>query len=180
MNLKERKLRQAGVWVLAALVAMTWLAGWAAPAPAAQETVVNVTVVMSGPRPTVLPAGDSKDHFIGAGQRIGKAVFSDGREAKYSNVFTFDMQRGKSFNSQGYTKMVFADGSWLFFQWKSAVVGRDKNGTLGKGQGVILKGAGAYQGIKGTATFSNRQLPPSKEHPQGATEAKAVLRYTLP
>lgn len=162
------------------LAAMLLLTLSAAPAWAGEPVTVNVKVVMNGPRPTVLPAGDGPDHFVGLGQRQGQAVFSDGRKAKYSNVFTFDFVRGKSLTSEGYTKMAFDDNSWLFFKWNSSVVGKDKNGPLGQGTGTILKGAGLYQGIKGTAKFTNRKLPKSKEHPQGATEANAVLTYTLP
>ena len=49
-----------------------------------------------------------------------------------------------------------------------------------KGTGTILKGAGVYEGIHGTAKFQNRQVPPSNEHPKGATQAKAEFTYTLP
>jgi len=150
-------------------------------AEAAKTTTVRVKVVMWGPRPQVLPVvDDAKNHFMGVGQRTGEAVFSDGRKAAYSNVFTFDMRRNKSLLSQGYTKMLFKDGSWICFRWNSAVVGRDENGSVSKGEGSIFQGTGPYQGIRGTAKFSSRQLPPDAKHPKGASEATAELTYTLP
>ena len=92
-----------------------------------------------------------------------------------------DLYRGKFAKAWGYTKMKFKDGSWLFFEWKAAFAGRDKAGNpTMAGTGKIIKGAGAYKGIKGTAKFRNKRLPPSKEFPKGGTEANAVFTYTLP
>lgn len=145
-------------------------------ADAEQTTTVDVRVVLSGPNPTMLPAGDDENHMVGLGRREGEAVFSDGRKAKYSNIFVVDWYKGKSAAMWGYTKMLFNEGSWLFFKWDSAVVGADENGPVGKGKGTILKGTGPYEGIKGTAEFTNRRL----KDPPGAAEAKAVLTYTLP
>jgi quercetin dioxygenase-like cupin family protein len=71
--------------------------------------------------------------------------------------------------------MVFADGSWLFFKWDSAVVGRDENGPIGKGTGTILKGTGQYEGINGKVVFTNRVL----KDPPRAMEANAELTYTI-
>ena len=152
-----------------------------ASALAATPTTVKVKVLMTGPPIKFIPAGDDRAHMVGMAQRKGKATFSDGRKADYGNVFTLDLYRGKFAKAWGYTKMVFQDGSWLFFEWKAAVTGRDKAGNpTMAGTGKILKGHGAYQGIKGTAKFTNRRIPPNKEFPQGATEANAVLTYTLP
>lgn len=142
---------------------------------AAETTTVKVKVIMSGPEPTMLPAGDDEGHLVGLGQKAGEAVFSDGRKAKYSNVFVVDFQRGKSASMWGYTKMVFEDSSWLFFKWDSAVVGRDENGPISKGTGTILMGTGHFQGINGKVEFTNRTL----KNPRGSIEANAVMTYTL-
>lgn len=177
--------RKSGLGFIAhLLVAMLVALGLglaAIPAQAAAPVTVKVKVTMSGPPATLLPAGDDKAHMVGLGQRTGKAVFSDGRKADYSNVWFLDLYRGKYAKTWGYTKMAFKDGSWLFFKWDSAVTGRDKEGNpTMSGTGTILKGAGTYQGIKGTAKFTNRRLKPSKELPKGGTEANAVFTYTLP
>jgi len=158
-----------------------WLSPAVTPAHAAETTTVEAIATFSGPKATMLPAGDDKSHLIGLGQRSGKAVFSDGRIAKYSNVFFMDWFQGKSMSVTGYTKMVFKDDSWLYFKWDSEFAGRDEVGKpIFTGHGTILKGTGPYQGIKGKVKFQNRQLPPSDEYPKGATEAKAVFTYTLP
>ena len=167
--------RNARIFCVLTMIATALLFRLAAVSDAAGSTTVKVKVIMSGPEPTMLPAGDDEGHFLGLGQRTGEAVFSDGRKAKYSNVFVVDFQRGKSAPMWGYTKMVFEDGSWLFFKWESAVVGRDETGPIGKGTGTILKGAGQYKGINGKVVFTNRVL----KVPPGHTEANAELTYTI-
>ncbi len=173
-----------GLGIRAALIFFmvgVWPAASITPAHAAKTTTVKATVTFSGPKTTLLPAGDDKAHMVGLGQRTGEAVFDHGEKAKYSNVFFMDLYRGKSVSIWGYTKIVFKDGSWFFFKWDSKFFGRDEAGKpMFKGTGTILKGAGLYQGIQGTVIYQNRQLPPSKDHPKGATEAKAEFTYTLP
>ena len=157
------------------------LASSVTPTYAAKTTSVEATIIFSGPPPTMLPAGDDETHFAGLGQRTGKATFSDGRKAEYSNVFFMDWYRGKSMLLWGYTKMVFQNGSWMYFKWDSQFVGMDEaSRAMFKGTGEILKGVGEYEGIKGTVKYHNRQLPPSEEYPKGSREAKAVFTYTLP
>ena len=157
------------------------LASSVTPTYAAKTTSVEATILFSGPPPTMLPAGDDETHFAGLGKRTGKATFSDGRKAEYSNVFFMDWYRGKSMFLWGYTKMVFQNGSWMYFKWDSQFAGRDEaGGAMFKGTGTILKGVGQYEGITGTVKFHNRQLPPSEEYPKGTREAKAVFTYTLP
>lgn len=182
MNRILTTMRQIGICsIMIAIIISAWFATSATKTNAAQTTNVKVQVIIWGPPVTMLPAGDDDNHLVGLGQRSGEAVFSDGRKAKYSNVFFLDLFRGKEAPSWGYTKMVFEDGAWLFFKWNSNVVGRDEAGNpVMKGKGTILKGTGSYQGIKGTAEFTNKRLPPTKEHPEGATMAEAILAYTLP
>ncbi len=170
-------MRYGGIFCLFTSMAVAaCLAATPAVALAAKDVTVDAKVTMSGPSPTMLPAGDDPGHIVGLGKRAGEAVFSDGRKAKYSNVFFMDFQKGKSAAVWGYTKMVFGDGDWLYFKWDSTVVGRDENGPLMAGKGTILSGAGTYKGIKGAVKFKNRKLP----GPDRVTEASAVFTYTLP
>jgi len=173
-------IRHRAVFIIFAICLLFSLS--MAPAQAtSRTTTVEVTTILSGPPATMLPAGDNQAHTVGMGQRRGKAVFSDGRKADYSNVFFMDLYRGRGVTAWGYTKMLFKDGSWMFLKWDSEYAGRDEAGKpMMEGTGTILEGTGPYKGIKGTATFKNTQLPPSKEYPKGARQAKAVFTYTLP
>jgi len=177
MTENSKNNRRSGICYLWAIILIaTCFAALAANADAEQTTTVSIRVMMSGPRPTMLPAGDDENHYVGVGHREGEAVFSDGKKAKYSNVYMLDWHRDGSSDSWGYTKMVFNDGSWLFLKWNAAVVGIDENGPVSKGKGTILKGTGPYEGIKGTAEFTSRNL----KSPPGDSESSAVLTYTLP
>jgi len=182
MDKTMKSLHGKGIWIILVIFMIgAWMGSSSTQVRAAEKTTVEATVTFSGPAPTMLPAGDNKAHSVGLGQRTGKAVFSDGRKAKYSNVFFMDLYRGKSVSVWGYTKLLFKDGSWIFFKWDSKFAGRDEAGKPRfKGTGTILEGTGQYLGIKGMVKFQNRKLSPSEEYPKGATEAKAVFTYTLP
>jgi hypothetical protein len=146
------------------------------------ETItVEATVILSGPKPITLPAGDGDSHVVGLGQRTGKAVFSDGRKAEYSNVYFLDLDPGKTVSVWGYTKMLFKDGSWIFIKWESQITGLDPAGEpLFEGVGNILEGTGQYHGIQGTVKYNNWRIPPDNDFPMGARKSKAVFTYTLP
>lgn len=167
-------------WIM---VFVAWF-GTACPVAPAQEdktTTVDITVVLSGPPATLLPAGDVDTHTVGLGQKQGKALFSDGRQADYSNVFYLDWYRGQSATMTGYSKMVFSDDAWIFIKWDSRFTGLDDAGNpVLEGVGTLMKGTGPYQGIEGTVKFINRQLPPNSDHPKGARQAKATMIYRLP
>lgn len=182
MTAKSRKTGPVYVLtlVIATVIAIVIGLG-ASPVLGATPVTVKVKVLMSGPPVKFVPAGVDKAHMVGIGQYKGKALFSDGRKAEYSNVFFFDLYRGKFAKALGYTKMTFKDGSWLFFKWDSAFIGRDKAGNpMMAGTGIIQRGGGAYEGIQGTAKFKNRRIPPNKDFPKGGTEANAEFTYTLP
>ena len=182
MDITKKSMQRLGIRLTFIFFMVgVWLVTSMTPAHAAKTTTVNATVTFSGPKTTLLPAGDEKAHMVGLGQRTGTAVFENGEKANYSNVFFMDWYRGKSISIWGYTKIAFKDGSWFFFKWDSKFFGRDDAGKpMFQGTGTILKGAGLYQGIQGTVKYRNRQIPPSNEHPKGATEAKAEFTYTLP
>ncbi len=172
--------RASMAWIM---VFMAWFGTTCpvAPALADKTTTVDITVVLSGPPATLLPAGDVDNHTVGMGQKQGKAVFSDGRQADYSNVYYLDWYRGQSAAMTGYSKMVFGDDAWIFIKWDSRFTGLDDAGNpVLEGVGTLVKGTGTYQGIEGTVKFINRQLPPSTEHPKGARQVKAAMTYRLP
>jgi len=142
---------------------------------------VELSVTLSGPRPTILPAGDNKEHSIGIGNKSGKAIFSDGQQADYRNVYYFDLFRGKGVSFLGYTKLSFEDNSWIFIKWESEYAGNDKSGNpMLNGTGKIIEGSGKYKGIIGTANFFNWAIPPNKDLPGGGRKVKATLCYRLP
>lgn len=163
------------------LTCMVMLAS-ALPAWAAKEPVtVEADILVFAPPSTRLPAGDDPQHFVILGQRSGDAVFSDGGKAKYSNVFFMDLFPGHFVKVQGYTKLAFADGSWMFFRWQSSFDHRDESGIpVFAGTGELESGGGRYKGIKGKVEFTSRALPATKDRPQSGNKAKAKFTYVLP
>lgn len=127
-----------------------------------------------------LPAGDEAGHSIGMQQRAGMANFSDGSVAQYSTVSNFDFRRGKGGSSSGYSKFTFNDGATIVFSWTAKMIIGEYGLTLNEGQGIILKGTGRFAGIKGTSSFSGRQLKSAAEDPKGSAIQNATIRYTLP
>lgn len=173
--------KEVTVFLALCLIAGLCLAPSDAGAKTATPTTVKATVFLSGQPPKVLPAGDDKAHFVGLGQKVGKATFSDGKKAQYSNVYFMDGIKGKLMKVWGYSKMTFKDGSWFYTKWQAAIAGLDKAGKpILKGTGEFLKGTGPYQGITGSFNFINRYLPPSKEFPKGVSVSEVEFTYTLP
>lgn len=167
---------------LAALLVMGLLcAGFAVPwAVAGTEAVLEVKVTHRAVSQSSFHAGDDERHFVGVGQREGEAVFNNGETARYSNVFTFDAYPGKPVPSEGYTKFLFADGSWFALSWQArTATGKDVL-SVSEGQGTIVKGAGRYKGIKGTAVFSGKELRPASQDPGRTTVMNATITCTLP
>jgi hypothetical protein len=127
-----------------------------------------------------LPAGDQEGHVLGMGKREGEAQFSNGETAKYSTVFTFDAYRGKPVPSTGYTTFAFDDGSSFSLSWKSETTA-DKDGLAAtSGQGTIIKGVGRFNGIKGSAVYSGKELKPASEDPNRTTVTNATIICILP
>ena len=163
-----------GLVVLILLVSLSTLVS----AQSAQTLEVEATSYIVSSQ--WLPAGDEAGHSIGMQQRAGKASFSDGNTAQYSTVSNFDFRRGKGGSSSGYSKFTFDDGATIVFSWTAkATIGEDGL-TLNEGQGIILKGTGRFAGIKGTSSFSGKQLKPAAEDPKGAAIQHATIKFTLP
>lgn len=167
---------------LAALVVMALTCGGlgVAPAVAGRAAVLEVKVTHRAVSQSSFHAGDDERHFIGVGQREGEAVFNTGETARYSNVFTFDAYPGRPVPSEGYTKFLFADGSWFALSWQARTVTGKDGLSVSEGQGTILKGTGRYEGIKGTAVFSGRELRPASQDPGRTTVMNATITCTLP
>jgi hypothetical protein len=162
-----------------ALALVTFLVGLAwIGAPARAETlkakVTNYSVKLE-----FAPAGDVRGHIVGLNTREGIVVFEDGQTADYSMAGTFDYMLGKGGTVTGYTKMTFKDDSLIMFKWNSkSVLDPDKLPTS-KGNGTIIGGRGRYKGIKGTVSFSGKQIKPASEDPKREMVVDVVFDYTL-
>ncbi|MBI5593272.1 MAG: hypothetical protein HY881_22655 [Deltaproteobacteria bacterium] len=56
-----------------------------------------------------------------------------------------------------FSVFAFDDGSCVFLSWKAETTA-DKDGLpTSDGQGIIVKGIGRFEGIKGTSVFSGKE-----------------------
>lgn len=147
----------------------------------AEETKsVNVTITHEGVKRFILPAGDVAGHVVGMGVREGKAVCDDGATAKFENVYTMDIWRGRKNVVWSNVKMTFEDGSWIFIKNTTISTPNDNGKLVGKGKGEIVKGTGRFEGITGTFETIAGKAEPGDDLPQGARVVDALLTYTLP
>ncbi len=150
------------------------------PAYAEQTVTAKVKVTHRGISGHALPAPDEKGHVLAVGQREGEVDFDGKESAKYESTSMLDGWIGKKGIYKGYTKYTFKDGSKIFFSW-TAEGGRNKAGLpMQQGRGIIKRGTGRFEGIRGQAVFTANQLKPSSEDRTRASVTDAVIVYTLP
>jgi hypothetical protein len=94
--------------------------------------------------------------MIGVIDRKGLGMFEDGEVFPMSCRGTFDTKKGW----QGYTSIIFQDGSTLLLSWK----GPTSSSRPGDGKmweyGLTfeyVEGTGRFEGIKGSGTFTGKQ-----------------------
>ncbi len=179
MNGIQLTSRQFGLW-MALMAFALWFALPAVDARAAKTTTVKVKTIHQLVARQIIPAADGRGHAIGFFKRQGRAVFADGRTAKYDNTHFVDFWRGRKAEFKGYTTFTFQDGSKIFLAWTSTVTFRPGQRPISRGQGVITGGTGKYKGIKGTAVFSVGREQKPKKGGRPVSVAHAVLTYTLP
>jgi hypothetical protein len=126
------------------------------------------------------PAPDEKGHLIAVGQREGEVDFDGKEKGKYETTAVIDGWIGKKGIYKGYSKYTFKDGSAIFFSW-TAEGTRNKEGLPSRqGRGIIQKGTGRFEGIRGQAIFNATQVKPTSEDPTRITVTNAILVYSLP
>jgi hypothetical protein len=157
-----------------------WIGLGAGQAAAAKTTTVKVKAVHQVTARQIIPAADGRGHFIGFFKRQGRAIFADGRKAKYDNTHFVDFWRGRRAEFKGYTTFTFKDGAKIFLAWTSTATFSPGKRPTSQGRGMIIGGTGRYKGIKGSAAFSVSRQQKPKTGGRPVSVAYAVLTYTLP
>ncbi len=161
----------------AALAVLALLTAWlAAPVLAGQKLVWQEVSHLTSVHKITAP--DAKDHLMGVYRHQGVCLFSDGQQASYDNVGTFDVydRKGGDRLHVGYSKVVFGDGSTLTFRTSGQeYFAKGNDLPKVKGTGSFIAGTGRYKGIKGTLSFSGGYVTGLGENDTGGD---AVLDYT--
>ncbi|HOO89862.1 MAG TPA: hypothetical protein PLA74_03475 [Syntrophales bacterium] len=178
-NVCRHMRKQGGITFLT----LVTVAAWMAPpltVVATDMMIATVKVTHWQVKSQAIPVPDEEGHIIAVGAREGTAVFDNGDVASYSNTTMADGWIGRKGVYRGYTRMVFEDGSKIFFSWE-ATAQRDRDGkSVTEGTGTITKGTTRFEGIDGRVIFRTTPLTSPSEDPKRTAVSQAVIVYNLP
>lgn len=93
---------------------------------------------------------------IGVLDRKGLGIFENGEIATISCRGTFDTKKG----FQGYSSLVFEDGSTLLLSWKGPTSVASPPGGKFRGYTIAVEyadGTSRFKGVKGTCTYTAKE-----------------------
>ena len=118
--------------------------------------------------------------IIGVLDRKGLSIFENGDIATTSCRGTFDTKKG----FQGYSSIIFEDGSTLVLSWKGPTsVGSRPGGKFREYTAAFeyVEGTGRFKGIKGNGTFSGKEPQWDDDYKaKGFAYYEFAGTYTLP
>jgi hypothetical protein len=169
--------KRKSIWVLFGIfVISVWVLGLATQAGA--ETM-KAKICSYITQVEVLPVGDQPEHFYILNVRRGLVFFETGDVALYTNYGISDALQGKG-PSDGYTIWTFEDGSTIVAKPQGTFWPGPKKLSEFKGTAELIKGTGRFEGIKGSLSFSGKQLTPYSKETKADFSIEAVVNYTLP
>lgn len=132
--------------------------------PVMAETM-NFKLVSMIEKREVVKVSQTDGVMIGVLDRKGLGIFDNGEIATVSCRGTFDTKKG----FQGYSSLVFGDGSTILLSWKGPLSRSSIEGGRLRGYTIAVEfaeGTGRFKGVKGTGTYTARE-------PQWDNEYKA-------
>ncbi len=165
------------IWVFCLALAVGLL-GLVSPAPA--ETLKCKGAGMQRVQEGV-PVGDVEGHYVGVNVRAGMAFCDTGEILNYTTLASWNIIPGGG-EAQGYQLWNFVDGSTMLsnFQQKYGPSADPNFVSESNATGEILSGTGRFAGIKGSLTFTGKNLKPIKGEPGGRSALDFTFTYTLP
>jgi hypothetical protein len=164
------------IWVLfGILVISTWVIGYASEARA--ETL-NYKFYFYYNKIESAPVADVEGHNIGLILRGGFIQFENGEVAGASTVIAYDFIGGSTGTFYEYITITFKDNSTIILK----IQGGMGEGHEAPATGVIVKGTGRFEGIKGSRTLKNPPsfLPLEKGEAGRKEYGEGTMTYTLP
>ena len=128
------------------------------------------------------PVGDVEGHVIGFFLRSGLVFYENGEVATYSNRGTFDSTKGHS-SWEGYGLVTYEDGSTTISKIQGTLTPIEATKQRsGKGTGEYIKGTGRFEGIKGSFSYTGRQVTPYSEKEGTFSDSyyDVTSTYTVP
>ena len=166
-------------WVLIALFVIS--VGLLCSVPQAIAETLSFKSFLHVTQSQNVQIGDVGNHWVALVVREGAAALETGEMAWAKGVLTFDVIDGGGPWTL-YTILTFQDGSTITILSKGI---SEKHGASGhspesKRVAEIIKGTGRFEGIKGTAPASIKQIPPEKGELGPKVFTEGTLTYTLP
>ena len=173
-TIKKRIWGIIGILLIAALLLV--------PTTQARSETVKFRVVNYLVKVEWSPVGDVEGHVIGFFLRSGLVFYENGEVATYSARGSFDSIKGKS-SYEGYGLVTYEDGSTTISKIQGTLTPIE--GTKqrsGKGTGEYIKGTGRFEGIKGSFSYTGRQVTPysEKEGTFSDSYSDVTSTYTVP
>jgi hypothetical protein len=176
-NMGTKKLSDGPLIFMAAFMAVAFLFT-PSTGPAAETVKYRVTAYLTDIG--IVQVGDAEGHIVGHYTRRGLAFFEKGEVATYTHWGTFDFTKGVG-PYVGYSIFAYEDGSTIVqkiqgpFEWEPG-----RKMRLFKGIGEFIRGTGRFEGIKGTVTFSGKEVTPYSKETKSDLYFDATAIYTLP
>ena len=178
-KIRENKKTFVSWCLMGILLVVAWVL---VSAPLAEAKTEKFRVVNYLVKVEWSPVGDVEGHVIGFWLRRGLVFFENGEVATYSARGWFDSIKGKS-SYEGYGLVTFGDGSTTVSKLQGNLTPIE--GTKqrsGKGTGEYIKGTGRFEGIKGSFSYTGKQVTPysKKEGTFSDSYYDVTATYTVP
>jgi hypothetical protein len=123
--------------------------------PARAETM-NFKLVSMIEKREMVKVTQTEGVMIGVLDRKGLSIFENGEIATTSRRGTFYTKKG----FQGYSSLVFEDGSTLLLSWKGPTSRSSPAGGKFRGYTIAVEfaeGTGRFKGVSGTGTYTAKE-----------------------
>jgi hypothetical protein len=166
-----------GLAILSILGIVIWVLD---SVPQATAETLNFKSFNHVTKQETVPIPDVEGHIFRLQVREGVAVFENGELAWHKSTYFYNYVKGAG-PGESYGTYTFLDGSTITSH-SIGVIEATSAGVpaAAKWTTEIIHGTGRFQGIKGTARFSTKLLPPEKDEPTGKAFSEATMVYTLP
>jgi len=166
--------------ILAWMLAFILLIGFGPVPTQAGEETMNFKLVSMIEKREMVKVTQTEGVMIGVLDRKGLSIFENGEIATTSCRAIFDTKKG----FQGYSSIIFEDGSTLLLSWKGPTSQSRPAGGKYYEYGIAVEyaeGTGRFKGIKGSGTLTGKAPQWDDDYKsKGFTYYAFTGTYTLP
>jgi len=163
---------------LTLIFAVVLLIGFLPMITQAGAETMNFKLVSMVEKREMVKVTQTEGLFIGVLDRKGLSIFENGEIATTSCRVILDTKKG----FQGYTSMIFEDGSTLLLSWKGPT-SQSRSGKF-REYGIAVEyaeGTGRFKGVKGNGTYTGKEPQWDDDYKaKGFAFYEFAGTYTLP